>query len=149
MMDKHLYFLKLARRTLTGQVLDAVLLRGLLATPEEDLLPFCAGADLPRETHFGRTVHLCVIRNGKSGRCSEDCSFCSQSIRATTDAAGYPLQSVEERAAPGKRLEGTPVNRYFGFFINKVTSQSGEAAKHPFFSVSVDVPSFSLRRHLP
>lgn len=112
MIDKRLYFLKLARRTLAGEVLDAVLLRGLLSMPEEDLLPFCAGADLLREAHFGRTIHLCAIHNGKSGRCSEDCSFCSQSIRATTDAPVYPLQSVEDLAAPGKRLEDTPVNRY-------------------------------------
>lgn len=112
MMDKRLYFLKLARRTLAGEVLDAALLCGLLTTPEDDLLPFCAGADLLREAHFGRTIHLCAIHNGKSGRCSEDCSFCSQSIRAKTDAPLYPLQSVEELAAPGKRLEDTPVNRY-------------------------------------
>jgi len=112
MIDKRLYFLELARRALTGQVLDQEALRGLMATPDQDLLPLCAGADLLRESQFGKTVHLCVIRNGKSGRCSEDCSFCSQSARARTDAPVYPLQSVEELAARGKRLEDTPVNRY-------------------------------------
>ncbi len=44
-----------------------------------------------REARFGRRVSLCVIINAKSGQCSEDCAFCSQSVRAHTGISTYPL----------------------------------------------------------
>lgn len=39
---------------------------------------------------------LCSIMNAKSGQCSEDCRFCTQSARHKTDAPVYPLQNKEK-----------------------------------------------------
>lgn len=105
-------FLTLADKIISGHDIDLSTCRELIKTPEKDVLLMCAGADMLREARFGKSIHLCVIHNGKSGRCSEDCCFCAQSVHAETDAPVYPLMSVEELAAPGKRLESTPVNRY-------------------------------------
>jgi biotin synthase len=44
-----------------------------------------------REQRCGRQVSFCVIINAKSGMCSEDCAFCSQSARATSPVPRYPL----------------------------------------------------------
>ncbi len=44
-----------------------------------------------RERGFGRRVSFCVIINAKSGLCSEDCAFCSQSVKSRTEIAKYPL----------------------------------------------------------
>jgi len=70
------------------------------------------GADLIREHYFGRSIHLCTICNGKSGRCSEDCRFCSQSAFYKTDAPVYPIQGKDELIKGGLHASGTPVNRY-------------------------------------
>jgi len=49
-----------------------------------------------RERGFGRRVSFCVIINAKSGLCSEDCAFCSQSMKSRTEIAKYPLLDREK-----------------------------------------------------
>jgi len=39
---------------------------------------------------------LCSIYNIKSGKCTEDCSFCAQSSRYKTDNPCYPIKSADE-----------------------------------------------------
>lgn len=56
--------------------------------------------------HFrGNTVGLCSIINAKSGACSEDCAFCSQSAHFKTAAPVYKLmdpQTVVDAARQAK-----------------------------------------------
>lgn len=49
-----------------------------------------------REKHFGHRVSFCVIINAKSGLCSEDCAFCSQSATSKAEIARYPLLPREK-----------------------------------------------------
>lgn len=44
-----------------------------------------------REMFKGDEISLCSIINAKSGLCSEDCSFCSQSVHHETNIDIYPL----------------------------------------------------------
>ncbi len=60
------------------------------------LWPWLHKANALREAHFGPRVSLCVIINAKSGLCSEDCAFCSQSVRARTEVPAYPLLPREQ-----------------------------------------------------
>jgi biotin synthase len=55
-----------------------------------------AEAGRVRERRSGRQVSFCVIINAKSGMCSEDCAFCSQSARAASRGPHYPLLPREE-----------------------------------------------------
>jgi len=65
-----------------------------------------AKANTVRHAFCGDDVHLCAIVNAKSGRCSENCAFCSQSAYSKSDVAVYPLLSSEEiieKAAKAKQ----------------------------------------------
>ncbi|MCK9276104.1 MAG: biotin synthase BioB [Syntrophales bacterium] len=104
--------IELAEMIIAGNTPDKGIFKNLADMPEEDAFSLMAGADLIRRHFFGREVHLCTIINGKSGRCSENCSFCAQSISAATDAPVYPLLSSEEIHRTGSRAARTPVNRY-------------------------------------
>lgn len=67
----------------------------LVGLDEAELL---RGATQIREAHFGKTVQLCAIVNAKSGLCDMDCSFCSQSGRASTEIEQYPFMPPAELA---------------------------------------------------
>ncbi|PIQ81987.1 MAG: biotin synthase BioB [Candidatus Omnitrophica bacterium CG11_big_fil_rev_8_21_14_0_20_64_10] len=70
-----------------------------------DILALAAQATRIREKFTGGEVDLCALVNAKSGLCSEDCGFCSQSARYETDVSTYPMMSVEqilERARQAK-----------------------------------------------
>ncbi len=88
---------------LKSLIKNAVAGRG--CSPEEALelvewnaVELMAGATQIREAHFGRKIQLCAIINAKSGTCDMDCTFCSQSGRATTDIEEYPFMPPAELA---------------------------------------------------
>ncbi len=59
-----------------------------------------------REAVHGREVALCGITNAKSGRCAEDCGFCSQSAHfPEAEAPVYPLIGADDIVAQAKAAE--------------------------------------------
>jgi len=44
-----------------------------------------------RENFFNNSIQLCMIINAKCGKCSMDCSFCSQSMHHGANSDIYPL----------------------------------------------------------
>jgi biotin synthase len=71
-----------------------------------DLWDLFAAAGRLREHIRGNAVDVCSIVNAKSGACSEDCSYCAQSVHHSTGAPVYPLITIErmaEAAASAKR----------------------------------------------
>lgn len=104
---------ELARRVLDGQVPDRATARAVLEAPPEELLALLQAAFTVRHRRFGWTVTLHVIRNAKSGACSEDCAYCSQSAAAA--AAGVactPMQSEDELVAGSAAARGLGAVRY-------------------------------------
>ncbi|HSQ77380.1 MAG TPA: biotin synthase BioB [Nitrospirota bacterium] len=65
------------------------------SVPGEDLVDLFAAAARIRRYYRGNAVDICSIVNAKSGACSEDCSYCAQSIHHATNAPVYPLISVD------------------------------------------------------
>jgi len=74
----------------------------ILSARGSDLTYLLAGAQNIREKHFGNRVELCSITNAKSGRCSENCSFCAQSVHYQTQAPVYPMRRREEIVAAAR-----------------------------------------------
>ncbi len=106
------FFLDLAESLLKGVVPESGDYLKLVKLPEEEVFSLIPGAERLRRGRFGNEIHLCTICNGKSGRCSEDCSFCAQSAHVRTGAPVYGLLEKEKLMEPGRRAEAGPVNRY-------------------------------------
>lgn len=66
----------------------------LSETTEKEAL--YAAADQIRARFMGERIDLCSIMNAQSGRCSEDCKWCSQSRHFKTGVPEYKLVSAEE-----------------------------------------------------
>ena len=61
---------------------------------------------------FKQAIELCCISNGKCGKCSEDCKFCSQSRHYNTGVKESPLKSVDEFFAEAKYNSDRGVHRF-------------------------------------
>ncbi|MFZ2089081.1 MAG: biotin synthase BioB [Desulfobaccales bacterium] len=77
-----------------------------------DFWPVLHEAGRVRESRFGPRVSLCVIINAKSGLCSEDCAFCSQSARAKTEVPAYPLLPREKLVEAAKAAADAGAARF-------------------------------------
>lgn len=63
--------------------------------------------------HFqGDAFDLCTIMNIKSGKCSEDCRFCAQSIHFETPAESFPLVDTDAILERAKEMEREGVHRF-------------------------------------
>jgi len=70
----------------------------------EDYLPWLmAGADRIRKTFRGNDIEVCAISNVRSGNCSENCSFCSQSGHYQTNSPVYNYISSEQLGEQAQR----------------------------------------------
>lgn len=69
-----------------------------------------AADSLRRKLHKNR-VDLCSIVNAKSGRCSEDCKFCAQSVHYDVEVASYDVIDVEQAVSQAKENESHGVGR--------------------------------------
>lgn len=105
-------YINIARNIIKGQRPENNIYRDLALTEDKDVFALMAGADLIRDTFFNRQIHLCSICNGKSGKCSEDCKFCSQSKFHTSNIETYPLMPKVELQKGAYELMDTNVHRY-------------------------------------
>lgn len=81
--------LELEERVLSGG--QVTYEEGLLLTEAIDKEALYAAADRIRAHHHGNRIDLCSIVNARSGRCSENCKWCSQSKFHQTDIEVYDL----------------------------------------------------------
>lgn len=108
-------------RSLTEQVLDTSKnpssisteqALGLAALPSDLALDLMAGARQIAAAFKADATFTCGIVNGKSGRCSEDCSFCAQSRHHDTGVAVYPLLETEALVDKARVLADAGADRY-------------------------------------
>lgn len=68
----------------------------ILQYPDEDLLDLVHAASVVRKQFFSNRVHIQVLTNVKSGSCTEDCHYCSQSCVSTADIEKYAMLPPED-----------------------------------------------------
>ncbi len=99
----------LTEKVLNGGQIDRLEAYYLYEQPLEAL---CESADKIRETFCSNQFDICTIINAKSGLCSENCKFCSQSCHSKTGSAEYPLLPADEIVAQAKKNHEQGVLRY-------------------------------------
>ena len=77
-------------------------LEALGAMPQHEVADLLTLADGVRLRRYGNEAGVEVLFNAKRGGCSEDCHFCSQSARYSTDVAPEPLRPTEEFVASAR-----------------------------------------------
>lgn len=90
---------KLSKDILSGRPASPAEALAVLQSADGDLQAVLDAAFAVRRRYFGRNVSLHVIRNAKSGSCTENCAFCSQSAVSKSGIDKYRLQSVDEIVA--------------------------------------------------
>lgn len=83
----------------------------LQASAEETLAIVQAAYRVRRHFH-GNKVRIHVLQNAKSGACSEDCGFCSQSSKYKTPTAEYPLMTIESLVKGAKKAKDAGAWKY-------------------------------------
>ena len=68
----------------------------ILNWPDEDILTLINAAYRVRKNFFENQVYIQRLTNAKSGYCSEDCSYCSQSSVSQAKIDKYPLIPVKK-----------------------------------------------------
>ena len=87
---------RIREEALSGEGIGSGDALAVLSLPQSDLWRLLAVTEDVRRRFKGNAVRLCAIVNAKSGWCTEDCSFCSQSRRSKADIRKYPLLEEEE-----------------------------------------------------
>ncbi|WP_054743288.1 biotin synthase BioB [Cellulosilyticum ruminicola] len=100
----------LKEKVLAGNLISKEEAMTLVDVPLEAL---ALAADEIREAFCGNRFDMCTIINGKCGKCSEDCKYCSQSAHYNTNCEeSYPLLDTRAILAQAKNNDDRGVLRY-------------------------------------
>jgi biotin synthase len=84
----------------------------ILRAPQDETLSILHAAYRVRRHFHGNKVRIHVLQNAKSGACSEDCGFCSQSSKYQTPAAQYPMMEVEALVEGARKAKAAGAWKY-------------------------------------
>lgn len=100
----------LREKVLSGVQINQEEALALSIHPDKETL--YAAADAIREHFVGRKFDMCSIQNAKSGRCSEDCKWCSQSAHFKTGVEEYDLVDKTLALDTARMNASQGINRY-------------------------------------
>ena len=94
-------------------------------------------ADKIRRKYFENDLALCSIVNAKSGSCSQDCSFCSQSVHHNTKIEQYDLLTNDRLREHYNQVDDLPL-AHFGIVTSGPQLSAGEVRKISEFIAPLD-----------
>jgi biotin synthase len=97
---------------LQGAGIDRAMALALASAEGTELWELFLAAGRVRERFRGSKVDICSIVNAKSGACSEDCSYCAQSVHHRTDAPVYPLIPIDRMAESAESARRNGARRF-------------------------------------
>ncbi|MFQ5989656.1 MAG: biotin synthase BioB [Candidatus Methylomirabilales bacterium] len=103
---------KMSEKSVQGELLSREEMQAILDAPKEELPSLLEAAFLTRHHFWGRKVHLHMLMNARSGLCSEDCHYCSQSAVSKAPIAKYPLLPREQLVEGAYRAKAARAVRY-------------------------------------
>ncbi len=103
---------ELAGLSTSGRELTRAQCQEVLNCPDEDLMLLLHQAYRGRREYFGNQVHVQVLRKAKSGLCSEDCRYCSQSRISQAPIEKCPLVSKDVLLAEAIKAKKIKVTRF-------------------------------------
>ena len=77
----------------------------LLKAHSDETLSILHAAYRVRRHFHGNKVRVHMLQNARSGACSEDCGYCSQSAKYQTPAPEFPLVTVESMVEGARRAK--------------------------------------------
>ena len=105
-------FQDLADLALKGKRLDREQCRKVLGCPDDKMISLIDAAYQVRHKYFKNRVYIHMLSNAKSGLCSEDCHYCSQSKISNAKIRTYPLVSKEKLLAEAQEAKKTKADRF-------------------------------------
>lgn len=96
-----------------------------------------------RLRYFGHSIKACSIVSAKQGRCTEDCSFCSQSARYHTGIEEFPLIDSNNILDAAKYAEQTDSDS-----IGIVTSGYGISSSRDLRSICTSIEKIAKNTHV-
>lgn len=112
----------------------------LISCPNEQVAEMFNCAEKLRNKFKGKKVKLCSIVNARSGRCSENCSFCAQSAHHKSKVNIYPLLSLQEMLAAAKEAYRNGAGCF-----SLVTSGRGINKAEDFTKISLAIKKMPAR----
>ena len=95
------FVLNLKKKIINGESITKDEAMKLIDVPLDELTK---QADNIREFYCQNKFDVCTILNVKNGCCSEDCSFCAQSIHNQTSIKTYPMLSEDIIVSQSKQI---------------------------------------------
>ena len=77
--------------------------------PLEELI---SKAEQVTKENFNNEVEVCSIISARTGKCGENCKYCSQSVHNHADILCHPLMSVEEVKAAAEQAKANGASRF-------------------------------------
>ena len=102
----------LAEISLKGSLLDREQCISVLRCPQDELLGLLQAAFRVRRQTFGRKVIVQQLINAKSGLCTQDCAYCSQSAVSEASIEKYSLLDEETIIAGALAAKAGRAARY-------------------------------------
>lgn len=96
----------------------------VLNSTEEEFSELKRIATEIRKNVFSNRLYICSIISAKTGFCSEDCSFCSQSRRSRAEIKKHPLMVVEEIVDSARKAKESGARKFCIVMSGKSPSDS-------------------------